>query len=176
MIADGIALDTDDVGDMPVGAQRTWEWRALDAFPRASWSQGTRWRRMLSSRSRYLVHAIERGDGLIAECVADYLIHHLAIERGRDEVDDALRDPDHPSHGIPAYPDDYAWHRLPYSSRLGDLDASRSAPNYIRSLHRTYLATKRRPQLWFIVVNVSTSTASTAPMNRPDLGNRLDDA
>lgn len=152
LLADGVALDTDDQGDTPVGSDPSLEWRALDKFPHASWTQGAPWRRRLSARGQCLVQAIEAGAGLVAECVADYLMHHLAIDRACDEVDDARREPEHPSHGIPEHPDDYDWDRLPYHHQPGDLDALRRAPDHIARLHVAYRLTTHRPERWFDMI------------------------
>jgi hypothetical protein len=149
LVTDGIALDTVDHGDTPVGADPLTEWRVLDALPPAAWSQGLQWRCQLSGRGRRLVRTVERGGGVVADCVADYLLQHVAIDRARDEVDDARRDSRHPSHSMPAYPADYLWHRLPYHNVLGDLDASRSAPQNIALLHQAYRATADCPDRWF---------------------------
>jgi len=166
LLADGVALDTDDRGDEPVGSDPSVAWRALDEFPRASWTQGARWRRRLSARGRCLVRAIETGAGLMAECVADYLMQHLAIDRGRDEVDDARRDPKHPSHGIPEHPDDYRWDRLPYHSQPGDLHASRGAPVHIALLHRAYRAAAHHPERWFDAVGSQHQTQDRRLLRR----------
>ncbi|WP_433616743.1 hypothetical protein ACQP2P_15695 [Dactylosporangium sp. CA-139114] len=171
LVADGVALDTDDRGDMPVGADHRIEWRALDAFPPASWRQGARWRRRLAARGKHLIRTLEVGGGLVAECVVDYLVHHLAIDRARDEIYGARSDPDHPSHHIPAHPADFLWHRLPYSSPLGDHDALCYAPNHIAMLHRSYRATIDRPEQWFDPIVPPATLITEGGASRADESN-----
>ncbi|MEV0569421.1 hypothetical protein [Dactylosporangium sp. NPDC050588] len=158
LVTDGIALDTDDHGSEPVISADTGSWRVLDQLPHATWRQPEAWRRHAAAHGRLLIQQLETGGGLAADCVIDYLILHLAVDRAEEEVDDALFDPSHPSHGLPTHLDDYAWDLLPYSTPLGDPPtASMTIDVSVADLHKAYLALRASPDRWFERMTVATN-------------------
>lgn len=158
LVTDGVALDTDDHGSKPVISADTGSWRVLDHLPRTTWRQPESWRRQVAARGRLLVQRLETGGGLAADCIIDYLLLHLAVDRAKEEVDDALLDPRHPSHVLPMHLDDYAWDVLPYSAPLGSPAIGSMAIDVsVTNLHNAYVAFRAEPDRWFDQMATATN-------------------